>query len=41
MIERSQKPLGRYFVSLLRRLGYRSSLLVLPFPAYFAATAPA
>ena len=25
MIERSQKPLGRYFASLLRRLGYRSS----------------
>lgn len=39
MIERSQEPLGRYFASLLRRLGYRSSLLVgPPFPAYVAAT---
>ena len=37
MIERSQKPLGRYFVSLLRRLGYRSSLLVLPARTYFPA----
>ena len=41
MIWRRQKPLGRYFVSLLRRLGYRSSLLVLPASAYFpASTAP-
>jgi YVTN family beta-propeller protein len=38
MIERSQKPLGRYFASLLRRLGYRSSLLVLPPSAYWPAT---
>jgi peptide/nickel transport system substrate-binding protein len=39
MIDRSQKPLGRYFASLLRRLGYRSSLLVIPKEgAYFAAT---
>jgi len=39
MIERSQKPVGRYFASLLQRLGYRSSLLVAPpFPAYVAAT---
>ena len=37
MIERSQTPLGRYFVSLLRQLGYRSSLLVLPPSAYFPA----
>jgi YVTN family beta-propeller protein len=41
MIERSQRPLGRYFASLLRQLGYRSSLLVLPASAYFpASTAP-
>jgi YVTN family beta-propeller protein len=40
MIERNQKPLGRYFASLLRQLGYRSSLLVLPEPAYFPATIP-
>src|SRR5215208_1966734 len=40
MTERSQKQLGRYFASLLRRLGYRSSLLVLPAAAYFAATPP-
>jgi ABC-type transport system substrate-binding protein len=41
MILRSQQPLGRYFASLLRRLGYRSSLLVLPEPAYWTAmTAP-
>jgi YVTN family beta-propeller protein len=37
MIERSQRPLGRYFASLLRRLGYRSSLLVLPARAYYRA----
>ena len=40
MIERSRRPLGRYFASLLQRLGYRSSLLVFPLPAYFRATVP-
>jgi peptide/nickel transport system substrate-binding protein len=40
MIERSRRPLGRYFASLLRRLGYRSSLLVFPLSAYFRATIP-
>jgi len=40
MIARSQKPLGRYFASLLRQLGYRSSLLVLSEPRYFRATIP-
>jgi len=41
MVLRSQAPLGRYFASLLRRLGYRSSLLVLRSPAYWGAiTAP-
>ena len=38
MVERSQKRLGRYFASLLRRLSYRTSLLVLPARTYFAAT---
>jgi peptide/nickel transport system substrate-binding protein len=38
MIDRAQEPLGRYFASLLRRLGYRSSVLVVPQEAaYFAA----
>jgi len=37
MIERSQRPLGSYFASLLRQLGYRSSLLVLPARAYHPA----
>jgi YVTN family beta-propeller protein len=41
MIPRTQKPLGRYFASLLRQLGYRSSLLVLGPAAYWTAmTAP-
>jgi len=37
MIDRDQRPLGRYFASLLRRLRYRSSLLVLPARAYYPA----
>src|SRR5829696_4412081 len=37
MIERSQRPLGSYFASLLRQLRYRSSLLVLPARAYYPA----
>jgi YVTN family beta-propeller protein len=36
MVTPTQKPVGDYFVSLLRRLGYRSSLLVLPESKYFA-----
>jgi YVTN family beta-propeller protein len=41
LVERRQQPLGRYFASLLRRLGYRSSVLVLGAPAYwYAITAP-
>ena len=38
-VERSQRPVGRYFASLLRRLGYRSSLRDLPEPSYWTATA--
>ena len=37
MVERSQRPLGRYFDSLLGRLGYHSSLLVLRGRAYYEA----
>jgi YVTN family beta-propeller protein len=40
MVEESQRPLGRYLASLLRRLGFRGSLLVVLDRGYFAATIP-
>ena len=39
-IEGTKTPVGRYFESLLRRLGYRSSLRVFPPSTYYGVTYP-
>jgi YVTN family beta-propeller protein len=38
-VKRSEKQVGRYFASLLQRLGYRSSLRLFSVPAYWTAIA--
>ena len=38
-VNRSEKQVGRYFASLLQRLGYRSSLRLFSVPAYWTAIA--
>jgi YVTN family beta-propeller protein len=39
-VGRDQDPIGRYFVSVLRRLGYRTSLRVMSDDAYWTAIPP-